>query len=245
MGEVRIQTVIFLIDLFKYSSAELDAIQLSLKVALLCTIILLPLALLVGWLLARKRFFGKSIIEGIVHLPLVLPPVTVGYILLVMFGRNGWLGSFLYENWGIQIAFSFTAAVIAAIVVSFPLVTRSIRLSIELVDKNYEEAARTLGASNLRVFFTITLPLALPGVISGAILAFARSLGEFGATISFAGNIAGETQTLPLAIFSSMQVPGQEASTLKLVIVSIILSLAAMIGAEYLNRKVLSRKSNG
>ncbi len=245
MGEVRIQTVIFLIDLFKYSSAELDAIQLSLKVALLCTIILLPLALLAGWLLARKRFFGKSIIEGIVHLPLVLPPVTVGYILLVMFGRNGWLGSFLYENWGIQIAFSFTAAVIAAIVVSFPLVTRSIRLSIELVDKNYEEAARTLGASNLRVFFTITLPLALPGVISGAILAFARSLGEFGATISFAGNIAGETQTLPLAIFSSMQVPGQEASTLKLVIVSVVLSLVAMIGAEYLNRKVLSRKSNG
>ncbi len=245
MGEVRIQTVIFLIDLFKYSSAELDAIQLSLKVALLCTIILLPLALLAGWLLARKRFFGKSIIEGIVHLPLVLPPVTVGYILLVMFGRNGWLGSFLYENWGIQIAFSFTAAVIAAIVVSFPLVTRSIRLSIELVDKNYEEAARTLGASNLRVFFTITLPLAFPGVISGAILAFARSLGEFGATISFAGNIAGETQTLPLAIFSSMQVPGQETSTLKLVIVSVVLSLVAMIGAEYLNRKVLSRKSNG
>lgn len=234
-----------MIDLFKYSAAEVDAIQLSLKVALLCTIILLPLAVLVGWLLARKRFFGKAVIEGIVHLPLVLPPVTVGYILLVVFGRNGWLGTFFYETWGIQIAFSFTAAVIAAIVVSFPLVTRSIRLSIELVDKNYEEAARTLGASNLRVFFTITLPLALPGVISGAILAFARSLGEFGATISFAGNIAGETQTLPLAIFSSMQVPGQESSTLKLVLVSVVLSLVAMIGAEYLNRKVLSRKSNG
>lgn len=234
-----------LIDLFKYSAAEVDAIQLSLKVALLCTGILLPLAVLVGWLLARKHFFGKAVIEGILHLPLVLPPVTVGYILLIVFGRNGWLGAFFYENWGIQLAFSFTATVIAAIVVSFPLVTRSIRLSIELVDQNYEEAARTLGASNLRVFFTITLPLALPGVISGAILAFARSLGEFGATISFAGNIAGETQTLPLAIFSSMQVPGQESSTLKLVLVSVLLSLVAMIGAEYLNRNVLNRKSNG
>lgn len=229
-------------DLFTYSPAEWDAIRLSLKVALLCTILILPLAILVGWVLARKKFFGKALVEGIAHLPLVLPPVTVGYILLVLFGRNGWLGSFLYEHWGIQIAFSFPAAVIAALVVSFPLVTRSIRLSIELVDKNYEAAARTLGASNLRVFFTITLPLALPGVISGAILAFARSLGEFGATISFAGNIAGETQTLPLAIFSTMQVPGQEVSTMRLVIVSVILSLLAMIGAEYLNRRILRRK---
>lgn len=229
-------------DLFTYSPAEWDAIQLSLKVALLCTVFILPLAILVGWFLARKQFFGKAIVEGIVHLPLVLPPVTVGYILLILFGRNGWLGSFFYEHWGIQIAFSFPAAVIAAIVVSFPLVTRSIRLSVELVDKNYEDAARTLGASNLRVFFTITLPLALPGVISGAILAFARSLGEFGATISFAGNIAGETQTLPLAIFSSMQVPGQDNSTLRLVIVSVVLSLLAMIGAEYLNRRILKRK---
>jgi len=232
-----------LTELFTYSSAELDAIQLSLKVALLCTIIILPIAVLIGWFLARKRFFGKSIIEGILHLPLVLPPVTVGYILLVTLGRNGWLGSFFYEHWGIQIAFSFPAAVIAAIVVSFPLVTRSIRLSVELVDKNYEDAARTLGASNLRVFFTVTLPLALPGVVSGAILAFARSLGEFGATISFAGNIAGETQTLPLAIFSSMQVPGQETSTMRLVIVSVILSLLAMIGAEYLNRRILKHKA--
>jgi len=231
-----------LTDLFTYSPAEWDAIRLSLKVALLCTILILPLAILVGWVLARKKFFGKALVEGIAHLPLVLPPVTVGYILLVLFGRNGWLGSFLYEHWGIQIAFSFPAAVIAALVVSFPLVTRSIRLSIELVDKNYEAAARTLGASNLRVFFTITLPLALPGVISGAILAFARSLGEFGATISFAGNIAGETQTLPLAIFSTMQVPGQEVSTMRLVIVSVILSLLAMIGAEYLNRRILRRK---
>ncbi len=196
----------------------------------------------IGWFLARKQFAGKAFVEGFLHLPLVLPPVTTGYILLLIFGINGWFGSFFYHVFGIKIAFSFTAAVIAAIVVSFPLVTRSIRLSIELVDKNYEEAARTLGASHLRVFFTITLPLALPGVISGAILSFARSLGEFGATISFAGNISGESQTLPLAIFSSMQVPGQESSTLKLVVVSIILSLIAMIGAEYLNKRILKRK---
>jgi len=230
-------------ELFTYSSAELTAIGLSLKVAVLCTIIILPVAVFIGWFLARKNFPGKAVAEGFLHLPLVLPPVTTGYILLLIFGTRGWLGAFLYEWFGIQIAFSFPAAIIAAVIVSFPLVTRSIRLSIELVDKNLEEAAKTLGASNIRVFFTITLPLALPGVISGGILAFARSLGEFGATISFAGNIEGETQTLPLAIFSTMQVPGQEFSTLRLAVVSIILSLIAMIGAEYLNKRILQRKA--
>ncbi len=229
-------------ELFKYTHGELTAIQLSLQVAVVCTIVVLPLAILIGWFLARKQFPGKAFVEGFLHLPLVLPPVTTGYILLVLFGTNGWLGSFFYNYFGIRIAFSFPAAIIAAVIVAFPLVTRSIRLSIELVDKNFEEAARTLGASNLKVFFTITLPLALPGVISGAILAFARSLGEFGATISFAGNISGETQTLPLAIFSAMQVPGQEASTLRLVVVSVILSLLAMIGAECLNRRILKRE---
>ena len=229
-------------ELFTYSAAELTAIELSLKVAFICTIIVLPIAVFVGWFLARKHFPGKAFVEGFLHLPLVLPPVTVGYILLIVFGTNGWLGSLFYEWLGIRIAFSFPAAIIAAIVVSFPLVTRSIRLSVELVDRNLEEAARTLGASGWRVFFTVTLPLALPGVISGAILAFARSLGEFGATISFAGNIEGETQTLPLAIFSTMQVPGQELSTLRLVIVSVILSLLAMVGAEYLNKQILKRK---
>ncbi len=229
-------------ELFKYTDGELTAIQLSLQVAVVCTIVVLPLAILIGWFLARKQFPGKAFVEGFLHLPLVLPPVTTGYILLVLFGTNGWLGSFFYNYFGIRIAFSFPAAIIAAVIVAFPLVTRSIRLSIELVDKNFEEAARTLGASNLKVFFTITLPLAFPGVISGAILAFARSLGEFGATISFAGNISGETQTLPLAIFSAMQIPGQEASTLRLVVVSVILSLLAMIGAECLNRRILKRK---
>jgi molybdate transport system permease protein len=228
-------------ELFTYSSTELSAIKLSLFVAVICSVVSLPPAIAIGWILARKNFIGKAIVEGFLHLPLVLPPVTTGYILLLVLGNQGWIGSFFYEKLGIQIAFSFYAAVIAAIVVSFPLVTRSVRLSIELVDKNMEVAARTLGASNLRVFFTITLPLALPGVISGFILSFARSLGEFGATISFAGNIEGKTQTLPLAIFSEMQIPGQEDSTIRLVVVSVLLSLLAMIAAEYLNRRVIKR----
>lgn len=230
-------------ELFKYTSSEISAIQLSLIVAIICSVITLPIAIVVGWFLARKRFWGKSFVEGVLHLPLVLPPITTGYVLLLFLGNNGIIGSFFYEKLGIQIAFSFYAAVIAAIFVSFPLVTRSVRLSIELVDFKLEQAARTLGASNLRVFFTITLPLALPGVISGFILVFARSLGEFGATISFAGNIEGETQTLPLAIFSEMQVPGQEVSTFRLVLVSVILSLLAMIGAEFLNKRVINRKT--
>lgn len=231
-----------MIGLFSYSTEELLAIKLSVKVAFFCSIILVPAALFSGWILARKQFLGKSLVEGVLHLPLVLPPVTTGYILLVIFGRKGWLGSFLYHYFGIQVAFSFSAAVIAAVIVSFPLVTRSVRLSFELVDQNIEEAARTLGASGLRVFFTISLPLALPGVLSGLILAFARSLGEFGATISFAGNISGETQTLPHAIFSAMQVPGQETTTLRLALVSVFMSLAAIVGSEYLNKKILKRK---
>lgn len=231
-------------DLFSFTPEELLAIKLSVKVALLCSLIALPLAIGIGWFLARKSFFGKSIVEGFLHLPLVLPPVTTGYILLIVFGMHGIIGKFLFETWGIRIAFSFWAAILASIVVSFPLATRSIRLAVELVDRNYEEAARTLGASSWRVFFTVTLPLALPGVIGGFILSFARSLGEFGATITFAGNIQGETQTLPLAIFSKMQIPGQESSTFKLVFVSIVISLVAMIGAEYLNKKVLNRKKN-
>lgn len=230
-------------ELFNYTSSELSAIQLSLFVAIICSVITLPLAVAVGWFLARKRFWGKSVLEGILHLPLVLPPITTGYILLLIFGSKGIIGSFFYEKLGIQIAFSFYAAVIAAIFVSFPLVTRSVRLSIELVDQKLEEAARTLGASNLRVFFSITLPLALPGVIGGFILSFARSLGEFGATISFAGNIEGETQTLPLAIFSEMQIPGQESSTFRLIMVSVILSLLAMVAAEFLNKRVIKNKT--
>uniref|UniRef100_UPI0032165D83 molybdate ABC transporter permease subunit n=1 Tax=uncultured Draconibacterium sp. TaxID=1573823 RepID=UPI0032165D83 len=230
-------------EIFKYTASEWSAIQLSLSVAIICSVITLPFAVAIGWFLARKKFHGKSVIEGVLHLPLVLPPITTGYLLLLVFGNKGFIGSFFYEKLGIQIAFSFYAAVIAAVFVSFPLVTRSVRLSIELVDQKLEEAARTLGASNLRVFFTITLPLALPGVISGFILSFARSLGEFGATISFAGNIEGKTQTLPLAIFSEMQIPGREAATMRLVFVSVVLSLLAMIAAEFLNRRIIKQKS--
>lgn len=229
-------------DLFSYSTEELTAIGLSIRVAVICSVVALPFAIAIGWFLARKRFFLKSVFEGILHLPLVLPPVTTGYLLLIILGTNGFVGKWLYVFFGIKIAFTFWAAVLASVVVSFPLVTRSVRLAIELVDKDYEEAACTLGASGLKIFFTVTLPLALPGVISGFILSFARSLGEFGATITFAGNIQGETQTLPLAIFSKMQTPGQEASTFKLVLVSVIISLIAMISAEYLNRRVLNRK---
>lgn len=230
-------------DFFNYTPSELSAIQLSLLVATLCSMVTLPVAILVGWFMARKQFFGKPLLEGILHLPLVLPPITTGYLLLLLFGNNGFIGSFFFEKLGIRIAFSFYAAVIAACVVSFPLVTRSVRLSIELVDSKLEMAARTLGASSGRVFFTITLPLALPGVISGLILAFARSLGEFGATISFAGNIAGESQTLPLAIFSEMQIPGQEFSTLRLALVSVLLSLLAMIGAGFLTKRIIKNKT--
>jgi len=230
-------------ELLKYTSSEISSIQLSLMVALICSVITLPIAIAVGWFLARKRFWGKSVLEGVIHLPLVLPPVTVGYLLLIVLGNNGVIGSFFYKKLGIQIAFSFYAAVIASMIVSFPLVARSIRLSIELVDSKLEQAARTLGASNLRVFFSITLPLALPGVISGFILAFARSLGEFGATVLFAGNIEGETQTIPLAIFSEMQIPGQEVATIRLVLVSVVLSLLAMIVAEVLNKRILKNKN--
>lgn len=219
-----------------FNSSEISAIKLSLLVAIISSVLILPAATAAGWFLARKSFWGKSFFEGFLLLPLVLPPITTGYVLLILFGNNGILGSFFYEKWGIQIAFSFLAAVIAATVVSFPLVARSIKLSIGLVDINLEYAARTLGASNLKVFFTITLPLAMPGIISGFVLAFARSLGEFGATISFAGNIKGVSQTIPLAIFSEMQIPGHEYSTTKMVMVSVCLSLLAMITAEILNK---------
>lgn len=225
-------------DWFDFTAAEWSAIHLSIEVALWCSMITLPLAVAIGWFLARHNFRGKSVVEGILHLPLVLPPVTTGYMLLMILGTRGLIGQYLYEWFGIQLAFSFVATVLAAIVVSFPLATRSVRLAIELIHPKYEEAARTLGAGPVRVFFTITLPLALPGIISGFILSFARSLGEFGATITFAGNIAGETQTLPLAVFSYMQVPGGETSSFRLALVSVIIALVAMIGSEWLNRKI-------
>jgi len=220
------------------SEVEVQAIILSVKAAIYCSVISLPLALAVGYLMARHNFQGKSIVESIIHLPLVMPPVTTGYLLLLVLGSKGLVGEWLSDTLGIKIAFTFQAAVIASVFVSFPLIVRSIRTSMEMVDTGLEEASRILGASKIRTFFRITVPLALPGIISGTILAFARSLGEFGATITFAGNIVGETQTLPLAIYATMQSPGQEYATLRLVIISIIIAFAAMVLSEWYIKKM-------
>ena len=229
-------------DLFTFTYEEFQAIGLSLKVAAICSGISLPIALATGWLLSRKNFHGKWLVDGFVHLPLVLPPVTIGYLLLITFGNKGIIGNFLSEQFDIQISFTFWAAVLASMVVSFPLVVRAIKIAIDMVDTELESAARTLGAGTWKVFFTITLPLAMPGILSGFILCYARCLGEFGATITFAGNIVGQTQTLPLAIYSAMEVPGGELIAFRLASFSIALSFIAMVGSEFLNRKLI-RKS--
>lgn len=228
-------------EIFRFTNEELQAIGLSIRVAIICAFISLPFAVGIGWLLARKSFYGKWILDGFVQLPLVLPPVTIGYLLLLTLGTKGIIGSFLYEELGIRISFTFWAAVLASIVVSFPLVVRAIKVAIEMVDVELESAARTLGSGPWKTFFTITIPLALPGILSGFILCFARCLGEFGATITFAGNIVGETQTLPLAIYSAMEMPGGDMIALRLATVSIVLSFLAMIGSGFLNRKLISK----
>ena len=221
-----------------FNYAELESIWLSIKVAVYTSIFILPMALILGYVLARFKFPGKAIIESIIHLPLVMPPVTTGYLLLLVLGTNGFIGKWLFQWFGIKLAFSFSAAVIAAIFVSFPLVVRSIRSAMEMVDPGLEDASRILGVGRIKTFFKITIPLSLPGIISGTILAFARSLGEFGATITFAGNIEGETQTLPLAIYAYMQVPGKENPTMRLVLVSIFISFVAMTLSELFIRKM-------
>lgn len=228
-------------ELFHFTTSEFQAIKLSAGVAIWSSLLSLPLALALGYWLARKQFFGKSIIESIIHLPLVMPPVTTGYLLLLIFGAHGFIGKWLYAAFGLRLAFTFEAAVIASIVVSFPLIVRSIRTAIEMVDPGLEDASRILGAGRLKTFFRITIPLAAPGIISGTILAFARSLGEFGATITFAGNIAGKTQTLPLAVFAYMQVPGKESQTFRLVFISVLISFAAMILSELYIKKMKRR----
>ena len=224
------------------SPAEWSAVLLSLKVAGISTIVAFPVAILIGWSLARMEFIGKSIVEGFIHLPLVMPPVTTGYLLLLIFGSQGIIGGWLYRNFEIRLAFNLAAAVIAAIVVAIPLMTRSMRTAIEMVDPRMEDASRTLGVSPFLTFLRITFPLALPGIIGGTVLGFARALGEFGATITFAGNIEGETRTIPLAVYSYMQTPGKEGATLRLVIISAIIALFAMIAAEYLNKRVKRRQ---
>lgn len=230
-----------MLNRFGFSEVETSAIALSFKVALCCAILVLPIAIIVGWCLARKSFKGKSLLEGIVNLPLVLPPVATGFILLLLLGTRGIIGQYLNEWFGLRIAFSYYAAVIASMIVSFPLAVRAIRLSIEMVDPGFEEAAKTLGASNLQAFVRITLPMALPGIISGFVLSFARSLGEFGATIIFAGNISGETQTIPLALFNQIQIPGMEGSAFRLLMVAVVFSFLAMSVSEFLVKKLHNR----
>jgi len=217
---------------------EWEALSLSLKVATWATAASLPLGVLVAWVLARRRFPGHGILNGVVHLPLVLPPVVVGYVLLIVLGRGGALGGWLYETFGLSLAFTWKGAAVAAAVMAFPLMVRAMRLSLEAVDPGLEQAARTLGATPLRVFFTVTLPLMLPGVITGSVLAFARALGEFGATITFVSNIPGETRTLPLALYNFTQVPGGENSALRLAVLAVIVALIALIASEALARRV-------
>ncbi|HTT07819.1 MAG TPA: molybdate ABC transporter permease subunit [Gammaproteobacteria bacterium] len=223
------------------SGDELQALKLSLQVAACSVLFGLPLALAIATLLARGRFPGKALIDALVHLPLVVPPVVSGYVLLLLLGRHGMMGGWLYDHFGIALAFRWTGAVIAALVMSFPLMVRPLRLSIETIDHRLEEAARTLGATRAWVFLSVTLPLALPGMVVGAVLGFARSLGEFGATITFAGNIPGETRTLSNAIYTLMQMPGGDAAALHLVVFSIALSMLALLLSEYCSRRVQAR----
>ena len=217
---------------------EWNAVRLSIKVATVAMLASLPPGILVALLLARGRFWGKSFVNGLVHLPLVLPPVVTGYLLLLTFGRRGPAGAFLAEHFGIVFSFRWTGAALACAIMGFPLMVRAIRLSIEAVDRRLEAAAGTLGASPLWVFGTITLPLILPGIIAGMILSFAKAMGEFGATITFVSNIPGETQTLPSAIYTFTQVPGGDAGALRLTAISVVISMAALIASEALARGV-------
>ncbi|CAG23219.1 molybdate ABC transporter permease subunit [Photobacterium profundum] len=215
---------------------ELQALLLSLKIAGIAVLFSLPFGILCAWVLARCQFIGKSMLDGLIHLPLVLPPVVIGYVLLLTMGRQGVVGKWLYEWFGLTFSFSWRGAALAVAVVSFPLMVRSIRLGLESVDIKLEQAARTLGASPLKVFFTITLPLALPGILTGTILAFARALGEFGATITFVSNIPGETQTIPLAMYSFIETPGAENEAARLCIIAIVIALASLVVSEWLSR---------
>ena len=224
--------------MWEFTPDELTAIRLSLKVALWATFGSLPLGLLAAYALARWRFPGKLLLDGLIHLPLVMPPVVTGYLLLLSFGRRGFIGAPLAEHLGIVFSFRWTGAALACGVMAFPLLVRAVRLSFEAVDRRLEEAAGTLGASRAWVFLTVTLPLALPGVLAGMVLAYAKALGEFGATITFVSNIPGETQTLPSAIYTFTQVPGRETGALRLTLVSIGLAFAAMVASELLARPV-------
>jgi molybdate transport system permease protein len=225
-------------DLLNLSPDEWTAVRLSLRVATVAMLASLPVGIAVAYLLARGRFPGKSILDGLVFLPLILPPVVTGYLLLLSFGRRGPIGAFLAEHFGIVFSFRWTGAALACAVMAFPLLVRSIRLSIEAVDRRLEEAAGTLGANPLWVFLLVTLPLTLPGIIAGMILCFAKAMGEFGATITFVSNIPGETQTLPTAIYTLTQIPGGETGAMRLTLVSIAISMSAVVVSELIARRV-------
>lgn len=217
------------------------AIALSLRIASVATLVALPFGVAIAYVLARKDFWGKSLLDAVVHLPLVLPPVVTGYLLLITFGRRAPVGAFLADHFGIVFSFRWTGAALACGVMAFPLMVRAIRLSIEAIDRRLEDAASTLGANRFWLFVTITLPLALPGVIAGMMLAFARALGEFGATITFVSNIPGETQTISAAIYTLTQVPGGDGAALSLVIVAVAISIAALMASEFFARRAGAR----
>ncbi len=217
---------------------EWSALGLSLKVSVVATLCSLPFGILIAHILARKRFPGHGLLNGLVHLPLILPPVVTGYLLLLGFGRNGPFGAALEDWFGITFAFRWTGAALAAAVMAFPLLVRAIRLAIEAVDPKLEDAAATLGASRPVVFLTVTLPLILPGIIAGAVIAFAKAMGEFGATITFVSNIPGQTQTLPTAIYSFLQVPGGDGAAFRLVLIALVVAMAGLVLSEWLSRRV-------
>lgn len=227
--------------MFSLSPVETEALWLSVRVASWAVAVSLPPGILIAWILARRDFAGKSLVNALVHLPLVVPPVVVGYALLVLLGRNGPLGQMLESIFGITVAFTWKGAAVAAGIISFPLIVRAVRLSIESIDARYELVAATLGASRFRTFLNVTLPLALPGVLTGAVLAFARCLGEFGATITFVSNIPGETRTLPLALYSAINTPGGDEAALRIVLISVALAVAALLLSELMARRITRR----
>lgn len=227
--------------MFDISPAEWTAVLLSLKVGLVATLVATPFGIAIAWLLARYHFWGKSLVDAAIYLPLVLPPVVTGYLLLLTFGRKGLVGGWLADHLGVVFAFRWTGAALACGIMSFPLLVRPIRLSIEAVDRRLEQAASTLGAAPWKVFLTVTLPLALPGVLAGMVLGFAKAIGEFGATITFVSNIPGETQTISAAIYTLTQVPDGDAAALRLVGVSVVISMVALVTSEWFARRATQR----
>ena len=224
---------------------EINALLLSIKIGILSTILILVPGIFMGWVLAKKNFFGKIIVDSLIHLPLVIPPIGIGYILLIIFGKNSFLGNFLFENFNINLSVSWIGAALACSIMSFPLMVRPIRVLMEAQDKKLDEAARTLGASELKIFLSITLPLAYPGILAGLVLSFARSIGEFGATIAFVGNIPGETQTLPLALWTLIETSNSNNEIIRLGLISVCLSLLALLISTSIEKTFLDKLKNG